>query len=133
LIQGVAPDCLAQFRDGGFDLIILGFFQFLLPRHELFRLSFEVDRMLKQGGRLVVFDFIVHTPMSHAYAHRGDLRVYKGVPSAPWSWSPDYQLVGRRIFDHESYSQGSHGSDPDEWVTVDTLLKLSDSVAYPAK
>lgn len=131
LEQGVAPHCLAQFADAQFDLVIIGFMQYLMPRSWEFALAYEVDRILVSGGRIVTYDFLSPIPSSREYGHDPGLRTYKADPTGPWTWNPSYALIARTVLDHDTL--GTPGLDPAEWITVDTLVKLPAAVAYPPR
>jgi len=132
LRQGLAPEGLrAWLGIEQFDCIVLGFFAYLLPRKEIFRLAADVDELLEDDGHLVVSDFLYPSSISVPYTHHPGLTTYKLDPSSPWSWSPNYCQVERIVY---------HGNvplpslvEPGQWTTVDVLRKLSDDVAYPRK
>lgn len=126
---GLAPRDLERWDGQAFDVVIVGHFQYLLPRSEVFSLAAAVDRLLASGGHLITMDFLHPTPMQAPYSHHADLRVYKHDPSAPWSWSPTYALVSRRVYDISEHADEC--VDPRAWQTVDVLRKLTDEQAYP--
>lgn len=126
---GAAPRDLSLWTNEQFDVVIVGHFEYLLPRTELFRLASEVDRLVIDGGHIIVMDFIHPTPMSAEYLHHEDLRVFKDDPSAPWLWSPTYTLVQRQIYNVSESPEAC--SDPRAWQTVDVVRKLSVDEAYP--
>lgn len=68
--QGIAPSCLTQFDDGSFDLVILGFMQYLIPREWEFNLATQIDRLLSTGGRVVAYDFLSPIPSTREYSHQ---------------------------------------------------------------
>lgn len=129
LEQGVAPRDLDRWGTEAFDVVIVGHFMYLLPREELFALAAAVDRLVAAGGHLIVMDFLHPNPMSAAYRHHPDLRVFKHDPSAPWLWSPTYALVSRRAYDVSEAPSAC--VDPRAWQTVDVLRKLQVAEAYP--
>lgn len=112
--SGIAPHDLEQCFPRYYDVVLVGFFMYLLPREELFRLAYEVDRILAPGGHLVVRDFLYPRPLRKPYLHDASIEVYKHDPSLPWAWCPGYTLV-RRL-------QETAG-EPQDWVTVDVLAK----------
>lgn len=126
---GVAPDALEEFTaEGSFDLIIVGFLMYVLPRSGLFQLAAGVDRLLAIDGHVVVHDFLFPVNSTRDYAHDASLKTFKTNPSDAWIWSPNYILVDRNV-----YRGGAIGDrrDPDQWVTVDIARKVNDEVAYP--
>lgn len=127
---GVAPRDLGFWEADQFDVVIVGHFQYLLPREDLFSLASGVDALVGPGGHLIVLDFLHPHPVSADYRHHADLRVFKHDPSAPWLWSPTYRLVSRRVYDVSG--DVSACVDPRAWQTVDVLRKLTVDEAYPA-
>ena len=126
---GAAPRDLDRWPDEQFDVVIVGHFEYLLPREELFGLAAAVDRLVVDGGHIIVMDFLHLTPMSADYRHHPDLRVFKHDPSAPWLWSPTYTLVQRQVYDVSESPEVC--ADPRAWQTIDVLRKLSADEAYP--
>ncbi len=127
---GVAPRDLGFWAGESFDVVIVGHFQYLLPREDLFGLASGVDALVAPGGHLLVLDFLHPHPVSADYRHHADLRVFKHDPSAPWLWSPTYRLVSRRVYDVSEDAAAC--VDPRAWQTVDVLRKLTIDEAYPA-
>lgn len=127
---GVAPRDLATWQGEYFDVLIVGHFQYLLPREDLFALAAAVDALVTPGGHLIVEDFFHPHPVSADYRHHEDLRVFKNDPSAPWLWSPTYTLISRRVYDVSDDSAACE--DPRAWQTVDVLRKLTVDEAYPS-
>ena len=128
LHQGMAPRDLDIFQGEKFDLIILGHFLYLLPRPELFRIAADVDALLNDGGHVMVMDFIFFRDTVSRYSHQDALRVFKGDPSAPWTWSPQYFLVHRSIYELAT-DQGSQ-NDAREWQTLDVVRKMKLADVY---
>jgi len=120
---GAAPADLDQWNGDTFDVIVVGHLLYLLPRSELFALAAAVDRLLAEGGHLIVMDFIYHRDTVSTYVHQGNLQVFKGDPSRPWSWSPQYFLVHRDVYPLAGAPSTQQFSW--QWQTVDVLRKLS--------
>ncbi len=129
IVEGVAPSDLNYWNDLTFDTVIVGHFEYLLPRSELFALASEIDRLLRDGGHLVVMDFLYPHAVSAPYTHDDQLRVFKHDPSRPWTWSPTYSLIGRQVYELSKDPQ--HRKDPRAWQTVDVVRKLATAEAYP--
>ena len=126
---GLAPRDLSQWAGRSFDIVVVGHFQYLLPREELFGLAAAVDSLVAPGGHVIVMDFLHPQPISATYKHHADLTVFKHDPSAPWLWSPTYTLVSRQVYDLAD--NPTSGRDPRAWQTVDVLRKLTIDEAYP--
>ncbi len=131
LVQGVAPRDLPSPDTRTFDVVVLGHFQYLLPRSDLFELAYRVDRLLGDGGHIVATDFFYNTAMSAEYAHTPDLEVFKEDPTSPWTWSPTYTLVSRSTY--SLASDLSTQRDEGNWQTLDVVRKHSIAHAYPRR
>lgn len=126
--QGIAPADLDQLLGSSFDVVVIGHLLYLLPRSALFKLVSSVDSLLAESGHLIVTDFIYHRDTVANYSHQDDLNLYKGDPSAPWSWHPQYFLVHRDIY---SLSQNPASQwEPNQWQSLDVLRKLALPQAY---
>lgn len=126
--HGVAPQILSDLEDEEFDLVLVNFLQYLLPRGDIMWLAAAVDRILRPGGHLVVRDFMSPINLMKRYSHDSNLQVYKGQPSAVWMSDPRYALVERFTYHREICS--SDLSDYANWETVDTLRKFEVSDVY---
>jgi SAM-dependent methyltransferase len=127
---GLAPRDLTFWDGETFDVIIVGHLLYLLPREELFSLAARVDSLLATDGHLVVMDFLSPVPQQSAYAHQSVLQVFKHDPSAPWTWSPTYELVARKVY--EIAEPRTSAGNPRAWQTVDLVRKVAATTAYPA-
>ena len=56
-----------MFDNEVFDIIICGFFLYLVDRNLVFKTVSEIDRTIKEGGYLVIIDFEVPFPSSNDY------------------------------------------------------------------
>lgn len=103
--QGTADHL--PYKDGAFDFVIYGFCLYLCDREDLFKIVTEGDRVLADGGHLMIHDF--HPEYSHkrVYHHCNNVYSYKMDYSALWLANPAYKLVTRMItgaIDSESVS-----------------------------
>jgi SAM-dependent methyltransferase len=96
-LRAGAADTLG-YGSGSFDLVILGFFMYLLDREDLFRVVAEVDRVLADNGTLVIHDFHPETPHSRAYEHDPRLITYKMNYPELWMGNPAYVLDAFKIW-----------------------------------
>ena len=78
-----------------FDLVILGFFLYLVDRNKLFQVVAEADRVLKDGGHLVVHDFFALRPHSKTYRHHEKLFTYKMGYAGLFLANPAYSCVSQ--------------------------------------
>jgi len=121
--QGAVPWALERYPDHSpFDVVVIGFMLYLLPRPLLFRTAALVDQLVATGGHLVVYDFLSEAPTRHHNRHTEDLEVFKMDYSRAWTWHPQYTLVKRVVSGH-----GAEGSiwpaTRGDWVTVDVIHK----------
>jgi ubiquinone/menaquinone biosynthesis C-methylase UbiE len=125
LRQGTADEL--DFGDDAFDLVIFGFCLYLCDRSDLFQIAREADRVLRDRGRLVIFDFFPPFSYRNPYAHQPDLWTYKMNYAAMFLWHPAYALLSHKTFSHGSTA----GVDePDERIAVSILIK-NEAVAHP--
>lgn len=122
IYRGTADDLpFSQQSRAAFDLVIYGFCLYLCDREDLFRIAAEGDRVLKDRGYLVVYDFHAPRPFAREYVHRKPLKSYKMDYSKLWLANPAYSLVTRQYF----------GSDDDQTSVV--ILQKDIGAAWPIK
>lgn len=88
-----------------YDLVIAGFFLYLVDRAELMMMLAAMDEALKPGGHLLIYDFLPRLPHRVPYHHRQGLYSYKQDYSQPFLASGLYEEVDRVIFDHETHEE----------------------------
>jgi SAM-dependent methyltransferase len=104
------------FADGQFDLVIFGFCLYLVDPRLHLRCVGEADRVLADGGFLLIYDFIEPIPYHNEYVHRPGIRSYKMEYSRYFLASPAYRLLRRNM-------AGKSMPKPDQSVGVDVLVK----------
>ena len=102
-----------SFLDGSFDMVIFGFCLYLCDREDLFKIVYEADRVLKSGGRLVIYDFYSKKEYSNMYQHCQGLKSFKMDYKELFLAFPCYSLEFFRRY----------GNAPDDWTMVCVLLK----------
>ena len=102
-----------------FDLVIYGFCLYLTDREDLFRIASEGDRILADGGHLIVHDFAPEKPCSRPYEHRNGVTSYKMDYSLLWLGNPAYRIVYSSV----------DGTNSD--ATSVTILKKDLQAAWP--
>lgn len=75
LRQGASHD-LSPFPDGAFDTVIVSFVFHWVDRSRLFKTVCEIDRVLAEGGRLLIRDFDPLYPCKTKYHHVSDTEVF---------------------------------------------------------
>lgn len=115
------------FEKDFFNLILFGFSLYLCDRKDLFKIAYEADRCLCEGGYLILKDFYPPFPYRNAYVHRDGVSSYKMDYSRMFKWNPAYTEIFRVISSHQGYIQRDV---PDERIGV-TILHKNDVYAYP--
>jgi SAM-dependent methyltransferase len=88
-----------------FDLVIINFVFHWVDRTRLLRSIAEIDRVLENGGFLIISDFYPSYPTKVRYHHlpeSSDVFTYKQNYSEPFLASGLYQLVHLLTADHSS-------------------------------
>jgi SAM-dependent methyltransferase len=111
------------FADGQFDLVVFGFCLYLVDPRLHLRCVAEADRVLAEGGVLLIHDFIEPAPYYNEYAHRPGVRSHKMEFSRFFLASPAYKLLRRNMA-----VQGL--PTPDQAVGIDVLTK-NYATAFP--
>lgn len=108
------------FADGAFDLVWFGFCLYVTDRALLPRVVAEADRVLKDGGKLVIVDFDPPVPVRRRYAPAAGVTSYKTDHARMFLGFPQYVLAEKRPFSH--HGEGFH-PDPGERLAVQVLHK----------
>lgn len=88
---GTADDL--PFADGEFDLVVFGGCLYLCDRGDLFRIAWQADRVLRDGGSLCIWDYHARVPYANAYRHHEGVRSFKMDYPSMFLWNPDYWLA----------------------------------------
>jgi SAM-dependent methyltransferase len=80
-----------------FDLIIYGFCLYLTDPSDWLKIAAEGDRVLADGGHIIIHDFEAISPHARRYTHRKGLLSYHVDWSSLWLGHPGYHLA-RRTF-----------------------------------
>jgi ubiquinone/menaquinone biosynthesis C-methylase UbiE len=89
------------YNDGTMDAIWFGFCLYLVDRGLLHRVIAEADRVLKDGGFIVIHDFDPDVAFVRPYMHRAGLNSYKMNYSGLFLSDPAYSLVEKMSFTHD--------------------------------
>lgn len=81
-----------------YDTVIYGWCLYLCDPEDYFRIVSEGDRVLADGGKLVIYDFLADFPYKNKYKHREGIFSHKMDFSKLWLSHPGYSLYGRDIF-----------------------------------
>jgi hypothetical protein len=110
-----------------FDLIILGFFDYYLPRDDIFKLIYLVNSKLKNGGLVLDYGFYSKIPYVNDFLHDNKLKSHKlDVPSG-FLWNPQYIEIFRRLTNHDGKL---FAQDQNDSVIVSIIMKINSENAY---
>ncbi len=96
LICGTSDEL--PYKDLKFDVVILGFCMFWVDRKYLMKTVSEADRVLKEGGYLVIVDFDTFIPYKKDNVHNPDAWTYKMQYINLFLSNPQYCLVDKKSF-----------------------------------
>ena len=101
------------------DLVIWGFCLYLVGPYNLLYNAYTADSYLKDGGHIVIWDFLPDHPYSRIFEHNPELRSRKMDHAQLWLAHPAYSLVRRDIY-----------GDGDDRTHV-TILRKDMADAFP--
>jgi len=103
---------------GSFDAVIFGFCLYVCDPEELMTIAAKADLAVKNGGHLIIHDFLPDAPCSRDYKHKAGLMSRKMDHAKLWLAHPAYTMLHREIV------------DVSEGVAV-TVLKKDMEIAFP--
>jgi SAM-dependent methyltransferase len=100
-VKGALSDIPLRRR---FDLVIVAFVLHWIDRGLLSKTISEIDRIVENGGFLVIADFLPNYPVKRPYHHRPEAQVftYKQDYAAAFTGLGLYRQMFRATFDHET-------------------------------
>jgi len=125
LEQGTAESL--PYADNRFDVVIFGFCLYLCDLADHFRIAWQADRVLVDGGFMVINDFLPPVPYSNDFVHVAGMRSCKMEWSRMFSWNPAYRLISRR---HLEDKKTTFSFSPDDQICIDVLRK-DRAIAFP--
>lgn len=118
LMQGTADKL--PFAAGAFDTLVFGFCLYLCDPADHFRIAAEADRVLADGGWMIVYDFVPPQPWRNPYSHCAGLYSYKMDYARMFCWHPSYQLHSVSRAERDDLP-----APPDDRIAVTVLQKRS--------
>lgn len=114
-----------------FDLVIVNYVLHWVSREKLLVSISEIDRVVKDGGYLIIGDFLPDRPMKNPYHHLPGKKVwtYKVDYAGIFAATGMYKQLGRLIFRHEGHVITKKNVSGDKRGSV-TLLQKSRSAYY---
>lgn len=102
--QGVAS-AIPVAEDGAFDLVIVNAVLHWVDRSTLLRSCAELDRLVADGGFLVIGDFFPPSPERVQYHHRSDVELYTYKQNYPEIFLATrlYTQFASVVVDHEGW------------------------------
>lgn len=89
------------FANAIFDTVIFGFCLYLTDPSDYFRIAAEADRVLRDGGYLIIHDFADSSPHKRRYAHRDGIWCYHMDFSRLWESHPFYHVARYKMIGEE--------------------------------
>lgn len=82
-----------------FDTVIYGWCLYLCDPEDYFRIVMEGDRVLRDGGYLIIHDFCTDHPYKLPYKHKSGVYSHHYDFSRLWLSHPGYYLYGQTVQD----------------------------------
>lgn len=105
--------------DSSVDVLIFGFCLYLADPGDYFKIAAEADRVLIDGGLVVILDFSPSHVFKNAYSHKPGVFAHKMDFSKLFTWNPAYRLINRRYTEHGS----NFSYDENESICLDFIRK----------
>jgi ubiquinone/menaquinone biosynthesis C-methylase UbiE len=86
-----------KFKKKDFDLIICGFFLFLLPPEKILNMFNKIDKVLIKNGKLIIYDFYNKGFKKKKYKHNKHLNLYRWDFKKVFLSLPYYKLIYKKI------------------------------------
>lgn len=129
LTQGTA-DNLEKYPDDSMDVIIVGFVFYVIDRNIIFKVISEIDRVLKNGGVLIIVDFFSETVLKNEYQHIKDFSAYsfKQNYDEIFTSSKLYYLLDKSTYNHNTKTPDASNDYFNKYSV--TLLKKDIVASY---
>ena len=82
---------------GSVEMVIFGFCLYVCDPEELTQIVANGDRLLKEGGHLIIHDFLPEAPCYRPYHHKDGIKSYKMDHAKLWLAHPAYSMVHREV------------------------------------
>ena len=102
--EGTADD-LPFFEE--FDVVSFAYMLYAVDRSDLFKIAFEGDRVLKDGGHMVVYDFYSNVPKLKENPDCKEMLTCKADYGGMFRWHPCYYEKYEKV-QHEPDNPKSH-------------------------
>ncbi len=110
------------YKNENFNVVILGFCLYLCDRNDLFKIAFEIDRVLKKNSYLIIHDFFNKGQKVNNYHHKDGVKSYKMDNSKMFSWHPFYTVFFHEVSDYHEIGR-PFTDEEDKFVSITILRK----------
>lgn len=123
-------DNLTEYEDESMDVIIVGFVFYVIDRNIFFKVVAEIDRVLKNGGVLIIVDFFSETALKNVYHHIKEFSAYsfKQNYDEVFTASKLYYLLDKSTWNHSEKTLDATENYYDKYSV--SLLKKDISASY---
>lgn len=128
-VHGTA-DNLSDFENESLDIVIVGFVFYVIDRNILFKVISEIDRVLKNGGVIIIIDFFSEAALKNNYQHIEEFQAYsyKQNYDEIFTVSKLYYLLDKSTFSHTTKNLDATNDYYDKYSI--TLLKKDINSSY---
>lgn len=128
-INGTADD-LSSLEDESMDVVIVGFVFYVIDRNIFFKVVAEIDRVLKNGGILIIVDFFSETALKTVYQHITAFSAFsfKQNYDEVFTASKLYYLLDKSTWNHSEKVLDASDNYYDKYSI--SLLKKDVSASY---
>ena len=127
--KGTADD-MRCYKSESMDIVIVGFVFYVVDRSVLLKAVAEIDRVLKNGGELIIIDFFSEKPNKNRYKHikNDSAFAYKQNYEAIFTSANLYHLLSKSTFSHIAKAYDASKDYFDKYSI--TLLKKDINASY---
>nr|WP_295869225.1 class I SAM-dependent methyltransferase [uncultured Chitinophaga sp.] len=128
LLQGTADRL--DLPDNHFDIVIIGFVLYVVDRALIFRAAAEADRVLKNGGTLILIDFFAESTTRNPYAYISGANAFsfKQNYDELFTASHLYHLLDKSTWNHLNKRRDATDDYYNKYCI--TLLRKDLDIAY---
>lgn len=128
-LHGTADD-LGAIGNESMDIVIVGFVFYVIDRNIFFKVVSEIDRVLKNGGTLIIVDFFSETSLKNSYEHISEFQAFsfKQNYDEVFTASKLYYLLDKSTLNHSTKTLDATANYHDKYSV--SLLKKDISASY---
>ncbi|CAM3525291.1 class I SAM-dependent methyltransferase [Flavobacterium saliperosum] len=128
-VHGTA-DNLSHFETESLDIVIVGFVFYVIDRNILLKVVAEIDRVLKNGGILIIVDFFSESSLKNVYQHIEEFNAYsfKQNYDEIFTATKLYYLLDKSTWSHSEKALDATSNYYDKYSV--SLLKKDFEASY---